>query len=154
MKWNFSKSIIENEPYFIQNINIWDKEWVNTDEKLKVSINNKIYSFPIFEIEENGLKVKFSATEISNNIWNIYEQKSENIKVKKSLYIKIRSIGLFTIFLSIGMFIYSISMFTSRGQFSKFTIKLSEFCFLLWLPFLIIGFLIFLTSILFKRTNQ
>lgn len=153
MKWNFSKSISENEPYFIQNINIWDKEWRNTGEKLIISIHNKIYSFPIFVIEENGLKIKFSATEISNNVWSIYEQKNDNVKVKKPLYIKIRSIGIITIFLSIIMFFYGISMFVSRGEFNNFTIMLSEFCFVLWLPVLIIGFLITLSSVLFKRNN-
>lgn len=104
-------------------------------------------------IEENELKVKFSATEISNNVWSIYEQKNDNLKVKKPLYIKIRSIGIITIFLSIIMFFYGISMFVSRGEFNNFTIMLSEFCFVLWLLVLIIGFLITLSSVLFKRNN-
>jgi hypothetical protein len=151
MKWNSSKIITENEPYFIQGINIWDKEWKNTGEEFKISIHNKISSFPIFEIQENGLKIKFSAIEISNNVWRIYEQNIYNVKKVKPLYIKIRSIGIFTIFLSIIMFIYGVSMFTSRGEFSKFTIKLSEFCFVFWLPILIIGFLILLSSAIFKR---
>lgn len=75
MKWNFSKRIIDNEPYFIQNINIWDKEWKATDEKITIKdpLYNKNYTFQIFEIEDNGKSIMFSAGEFSNNVWGIYE---------------------------------------------------------------------------------
>ncbi|AZA90344.1 Uncharacterised protein [Chryseobacterium nakagawai] len=52
-------------------------------------------------------------------------------------------IGLSMIFLSIVMFLLFVGMFTARGSYPVFIIKLSEISFVLWLPFLIIG--VFLT---------
>lgn len=56
--------------------------------------------------------------------------------------------GLITIVLSVLMFLFGIQMFTSSGNFSKFTIKLSEFSFAFWLPFLIIGFILLIIGII------
>ena len=70
MKWNFSKILTDNEPYFIQNINIWDEKWNNTGEKIKVKdpLHNQNYTFDIYEIKNNGKSILFSAGEFSNNI--------------------------------------------------------------------------------------
>ncbi|WP_161531596.1 hypothetical protein [Riemerella anatipestifer] len=34
--WQFKKTIVESEPYFIENLNIWDFNWKNTGEKIQI----------------------------------------------------------------------------------------------------------------------
>ncbi len=102
----------------------------------------------IFEIIDNGRKIKFSAGEFSNNVWGIYEP--ENIKSKNRISNrgKLFISGLILFFSSILMLIFGAGMFVSRGDYSKFVIKLSEFCFIFWIPFLVIGILLMLTSVI------
>ena len=156
MKWNFSKTITDNEPYFIQNINIWDKEWNNTGEKINIKdpLYNQNYTFEVYEIINNGKKILFSAGEFSNNIWGIYEPenlKSRNkISVRRKLFIS----GIILFFSSILMLIFGAGMFVSRGDYSKFIIKLSEFCFIFWIPFLVIGIVLILVSVLISGIKK
>ena len=156
MKWNFSKTITDNEPYFIQNINIWDKEWNNTGEKINIKdpLYNQNYTFEVYEIANNGKRILFSAGEFSNNIWGIYEPenlKSRNkISVRKKLFIS----GTILFFSSILMLIFGAGMFVSRGDYSKYIIKLSEFCFIFWIPFLVIGIVLILVSVLISGIKK
>lgn len=149
MKWNFSKTIIDNEPYIIQNVNIWDKKWNNTGKKINIKdpLHNQNYTFEVYEIENNGKRILFSAGEFSNNIWGIYEPenlKAQNkISARKKLFIS----GIILFLSSILMLIFGAGMFVSRGVYSKFIIKLSELCFIFWLPFLVIGIVLMLVSI-------
>ncbi len=149
MKWNFSKTITDNEPYFIQNINIWDQKWNETGEKIVVRnpLYNKNYTFEVYEIENNGKRILFSAGEFSNNIWGIYEPESLNPQNKISMRRKLFISGIVLLFSSILMLIFGAGMFVSRGDYSRFVIKLSEFSFIFWLPFLIIGIALMLVSI-------
>nr|WP_315029677.1 hypothetical protein [uncultured Chryseobacterium sp.] len=50
-------------------------------------------------------------------------------------------------FLSIIMFFIAVGMFTARGDYPSFIIKLCELFFILWLPSLIIGILLILSGI-------
>lgn len=149
MKWNFSKTITDNEPYFIQNINIWDKKWNNTGEKINIKdpLHNQNYTFEVYEIENNGKRILFSAGEFSNNIWGIYEPENlkpwNKISMRRKLFIS----GTILFFSSILMLIFGAGMFVSRGDYSKFIIKLSEFYFIFWFPFLVIGIVLMLISI-------
>ncbi|MGV4413293.1 hypothetical protein [Chryseobacterium sp. T1] len=150
MKWNFSKTITDNEPYFIQNINIWDKKWNNTGEKINIKdpLYNQNYTFEVYEIENNGKRILFSAGEFSNNIWGIYEPENLMTQNKMSMRRKLFIGGVISFFSSILMLIFGAGMFVSRGDYSKFIIKLSEFCFIFWIPFLIIGISLILVSII------
>lgn len=108
MKWNFSKTIIDNEPYIIQNVNIWDKKWNNTGKKINIKdpLHNQNYTFEVYEIENNGKRILFSAGEFSNNIWGIYEPenlKAQNkISARKKLFIS----GIILFLSSILMLIF------------------------------------------------
>lgn len=156
MNWKYSKTITDGEPYFIDNINIWSENWKLTGEKIQIKhpTNNKYYRFDVYEINSNGKIIKFSAGEFSNNVWGIYEL--ENIKppTKKSIYKMIRFVGVIFIFSSILMFFYSISMFTSRGTYSRFEMKLSEICFMFWLPLLIFGVLILISCGILEKIKS
>ncbi|MFV0159408.1 hypothetical protein OBK24_13285 [Empedobacter falsenii] len=156
MKWNFSKTITDNEPYFIQNINIWDKKWNNTGEKINIKdpLYNQNYTFEVFEIENNGTRILFSAGEFSNNVWGIYEPENLMTQNKMSMRRKLFIGGIISFFSSILMLIFGAGMFVSRGDYSKFIIKLSEFCFIFWLPFLIIGIALILVSIFLSGNKK
>ena len=150
MKWSFSKTITDNEPYFIENVNIWEKEWKNTGESINIKdpLYNQIYNFEVYEIENNGRNIKFSAGEFSNNIWGISEPENTKTKNKLSIRGKLFISGIILFISSILMLFFGAGMFVSRGDYSKFIIKLSEFCFIFWIPFLVIGILLMLTSII------
>ena len=128
--------------------NIWNKEWKNTGEKINVKdpLYNQNYTFEIYEINDNGKTIKFSAGEFSNNIWGIYEPENISIKNKKSISAILLIIGLVLLFSSVLMFIFGVGMFVSHGDYSRFVIKLAEFCFVFWLPSLIIGILLIFIS--------
>ena len=149
MKWNFSKTITDNEPYFIQNVNIWDKKWDNTGEKIYIKdpLHNQNYTFEVYEIENNGKRILFAAGEFSNNIWGIYEPENLKLQNKISMRRKLFISGILLFFSSILMLIFGAGMFVSRGDYSKFMIKLSEFCFIFWLPLLVIGIALMSVSI-------
>ncbi|WP_185670500.1 hypothetical protein [Chryseobacterium sp. POL2] len=150
MNWKFSKTIKDGEPYLIQNINIWSKQWNNTGEKINIKdpIYNQNYIFDVYEINNNGKKIIFSAGEFSNNIWGIYEPENIKSKNKVSIRGKLFISGIILLLSSILMLIFGAGMFVSRGDYSKFIIKLSEFCFIFWIPFLIIGISLMLVSII------
>src|SRR5690606_18220337 len=113
--------------------------------------------FEIYEIENNGKRILFSAGEFSNNIWGIYEPENLKPQNRISMRRKFFISGIMLFFSSILMLIFGAGMFVSRGDYSKFVIKLSEFCFIFWLPFLVIGIVLMLVSIFLsgiKRTQN
>jgi len=61
---------------------------------------------------------------------------------------KLFFIGITLCLSSILSLIFSAGMFASRGDYSKFIIKLSEFCFIFWIPLLVIGIILILISII------
>ncbi len=73
---------------------------------------------------------------------------------RKLLHRYVFFIGLSLIFISTLMFLFGVGMFTSRGDFSKFTFTISEFCFILWLPSFILGIIICLISLLLKNKTS
>ena len=62
--------------------------------------------------------------------------------------------GLLLFICSILMLFVGVGMFTSRGDYSEFTIHLSEFCFIFWLPFLMIAIVLLLISLFLSETQQ
>ncbi len=64
---------------------------------------------------------------------------SMKLKNKTSLSSKLLIIGIIFIFLSAFMFIIGVGMFTSRNDYNQLIIKISQFCFIFWAPFLVIG---------------
>ncbi len=61
---------------------------------------------------------------------------------------KLFFIGITLCLSSILILIFGAGMFVSRGDYSKFIIKLSEFCFIFWIPLLVIGIILILISII------
>ncbi len=59
--------------------------------------------------------------------------------------------GIVLVSLSFIMFIYAISMFTARGNFSKLSVKISEICLVFWFPTLIISIIIFILVAVLKN---
>ena len=72
---------------------------------------------------------------------------SRKFSIKNTLF----STGIVLISLSFIMFIYAMSMFTARGNFSKFSVKISEICLVFWFPTLIIGVIIIILVALLKK---
>lgn len=74
----------------------------------------------------------------------------KKISIKNTLF----SIGISLISLSFMMFIYVMSTFTARGNFSKLSVKISEICLVFWYPTLIIGVIIFIIAAVLKNKKK
>ena len=72
---------------------------------------------------------------------------SRKFSIKNTLF----TTGIVLITLSFIMFIYAVSMFTARGNFSKLSVKISEICLVFWFPTLIIGVIIFIIAAVLKN---
>ena len=50
--WQFKKTIVDSEPYYIDNLNIWEFEWKNTGETIQIQdpLYKQNYSFNVYEI--------------------------------------------------------------------------------------------------------
>lgn len=72
--WKHIKTIIDSEPFEINGFNIWDFNWKETGQSIKIKDPNygKDYVFEIFEISNNKETVRFAAGEFSNCVWGIY----------------------------------------------------------------------------------
>jgi hypothetical protein len=70
---------------------------------------------------------------------------------KISKYLMIAGSYMFP--LSILMFITGISMFSATGDFSQFIIELAGFCFAFWMPTFILGILLVIIGLIFKKLN-
>ncbi|WP_332024749.1 hypothetical protein [Kaistella sp.] len=73
--WQFKKTIVDSEPYYIDNLNIWEFEWKNTGETIQIQdpLYKQNYSFNVYEINSGNKTTRFSAGEFSNLIYGIYE---------------------------------------------------------------------------------
>jgi len=73
--WQFKKTIVDSEPYLIENLNIWEFKWENTGETIQIQdpLYKQNYIFDIYEINSGSKKIRFSAGEFSNLIYGIYE---------------------------------------------------------------------------------
>ena len=72
---------------------------------------------------------------------------SRKFSIKNTLF----TTGIVLITLSFIMFIYAVSMFTARGNFSKLSVKISEICLVFWFPTLIIGVITFIIAAVLKN---
>lgn len=70
---------------------------------------------------------------------------------KISKYLMIAGSCMFP--LSILMFITGIFMFSATGDFPQFIIKLSGLCFAFWMPTFIVGILLVIIGLIFKKLN-
>ena len=71
----------------------------------------------------------------------------------KQLYKYLLIIGGSMIPLSIIMFIFGISMFTARGDFSSTIIQLAQFCFIFWKLILALGIILLIIGSIMKKKN-
>ncbi|WP_175623050.1 hypothetical protein [Chryseobacterium schmidteae] len=71
----------------------------------------------------------------------------------KQFYKYLLIIGGSMIPLSIIMFVFGISMFTARGDFSSFVIQLSQFCFIFWKLILALGIILLIIGSIMKKRN-
>ncbi|AZA75310.1 hypothetical protein EG358_16800 [Chryseobacterium indoltheticum] len=71
----------------------------------------------------------------------------------KQLYKYLLIIGGSMIPLSIIMFVFGISMFTARGDFSSFVIQLSQFCFIFWIPVFVLGIILLIIGFIIRKRN-
>ena len=73
--WQFKKTIVDSEPYYIDNLNIWEFEWKNTGETIQIQdpLYKQNYSFNVYEINSGNKTTRFSDGEFSNLIYGIYE---------------------------------------------------------------------------------
>jgi len=71
----------------------------------------------------------------------------------KQLYKYLLIIGGSMIPLSIIIFIFGISIFTARGDFSRFVIQLSQFCFIFWKLILALGIILLIIGSIMKKRN-
>lgn len=73
------------------------------------------------------------------------------MSIKFSIKNTLSLTGIVLVCISFIMFIYAISMFTARGNFNKFSVKISEICLVFWFPTLIIGVIIFIIAAVLKN---
>ncbi|MBW3524588.1 MULTISPECIES: hypothetical protein [unclassified Chryseobacterium] len=71
----------------------------------------------------------------------------------KQFYKYLLIIGGSMIPLSMIMFIFGISMFTARGDFSSFVIQLSQFCFIFWMPVFVLGIILLIIGSIMQKRN-
>jgi hypothetical protein len=74
--WKYAGTAIENKEFKIDGINVWDYQWQMIDKKVAVKDPQygNLYSFSIYEIKVNDLKIYFVAGEFSNMVWGFYTQ--------------------------------------------------------------------------------
>ncbi len=63
------------DKFLINGLNIWDFKWKNTGEYINVKdlLYGQQYSFAVYEISNENIKVIFAAGEFSNCVWGIYQ---------------------------------------------------------------------------------
>jgi hypothetical protein len=69
----------------------------------------------------------------------------------KKLYKYLLVIGGSMIPLSIIMFIFGMSMFTARGEFSGFVIQLAQFCFVFWKIIFALGIILLISGFIIRK---
>ena len=75
--WKYIGTAIDGENFEINGLNIWDYEWKSVNEKVIVKdpLYNNSHTIDVYEIEADGLQIKFAAGEFSNLVWGIYKCK-------------------------------------------------------------------------------
>lgn len=80
-EWKFYSVIMGIDKFFIQGLNIWDNNWVYTNEYVVVqdpAYENK-YKTKVINIQKDNNKIEFVAVEFSNEVWGIYLRKDYSI---------------------------------------------------------------------------
>lgn len=113
---------------------------LSTMDRLPLFLDNRIFGLT-FEIGEM-------------NYSQLILLKAQSFRSKMSHRRKLFFIGITLCILSILMLLFGVGMFASKGDYSKFIIELSEFCFISWIPFLIIGILLVLVSIILSTLQS
>lgn len=81
MEWKFRILVSEIEKVKIENISIWDEDWIYTGEKATVKdpYCGREYSSEIVKVIKNNTVVFFLPIEFSNNVWVIYLKDNSRI---------------------------------------------------------------------------
>jgi hypothetical protein len=81
MEWKFRILVSEIEKVKIENISIWDEDWIYTGEKATVidPYCGREYSSEIVKVIKNNTVVFFLPIEFSNNVWGIYLKDNSRI---------------------------------------------------------------------------
>jgi len=145
MKWVYKRRVFDNEPYFINHVNIWEHKWINTRKHLQVEdpLYGQEFKFPIYEIHTEDQTIRFSTGEFSNNVWGIYEEEKDRKYGYSKKNLLFLGCGIFITVLGIIMFFIGISAFSAKSDdLKKYPIlELGEFCFIFWSPTLLFGFI-------------
>jgi hypothetical protein len=72
--WKHIKTIVDNQTFKIDSLNIWDHKWNDTGETIRIKDPRygQTYNFNIFEIHLDQRNIRFAAGEFSNCVWGIY----------------------------------------------------------------------------------
>lgn len=75
--WEHVKTVTEGELFTINGLNIWDHEWKDTGERIKIKdpLHAQEFTLSIYEITHDHIKAQFATGEFSNNVWGIYLKK-------------------------------------------------------------------------------
>ncbi len=66
-----SATVIESETYEINGLNIWDREWKQTGQRVSINHNGQSVLLPVYEVASKGKVTRFVAFELSNNVWRV-----------------------------------------------------------------------------------
>ena len=77
-EWIHIKTIIDNEHFEINGINIWNYDWKDTHERIQLKHPTfyQNYTFIIYNININDICIEFAAGEFSNCVWGIYQKQT------------------------------------------------------------------------------
>lgn len=77
--WVFLSIVYDSQSFAIDGVDVWKKEWIQTDEKVDVKDPkyNQPFSVHVFEIHEGSKVVRFAAGEFSNCVWGFYVEKNK-----------------------------------------------------------------------------
>ena len=78
-EWKFSGICVGNDKFEIDGVRIWSHEWRpirNVIAYVKDPSYGQDFTFQVYTVEENGVRVEFAAGEFSNNVWGIYVRKN------------------------------------------------------------------------------
>jgi hypothetical protein len=76
-KWEHLKTLVDGERFEINGCNIWESEWKDTGEQIRIKdpLYGRVFTFTVYQIINEQTTVKFAAGEFSNCVWGIYLKK-------------------------------------------------------------------------------
>lgn len=76
MTWRFVGSCFANEPFLLDEFNVWDYSWepVNGMRFANLGSRSCPDPVPVYQILGDGKAVRFAAHEMSNCVWGFYRE--------------------------------------------------------------------------------